>query len=93
MQDKLDKAIEIKQDPCLPKPQRLTVSKCLSIDNIGKRVELYGWCKSIEKYQRSKHKIMIVKLRDGTGFPTHIRCILQDDLVKLPTYTCVLKCF
>jgi asparaginyl-tRNA synthetase len=78
--ERLAKAVEVKEDESLPEAKRLTVGDILSADEslVGTRVEVQAWVHSI----RSQKHFIFVELRDGTGFPPRLQCVLDGDLTN-----------
>ena len=74
MEEKLKSAVVIKEDTSLPKAKRIQIEDASK--NIGQRVELRGWV----QYVRKQSKLMFIELRDGTGSPPRLQCILDGDL-------------
>eukprot|EP00871_Galdieria_phlegrea_P002426 jgi/Galph1/3184/GphlegSOOS_G1831.1 len=68
------KKIKIVQDPNLPKP---LVVKIRDIkDNVGKRIQVFGW---VHHLRFDGKKLLFIELRDGTGF---LQCVLSDLLCQ-----------
>jgi aspartyl/asparaginyl-tRNA synthetase len=42
--------------------------------NVGKRVTMCGWA---HEFRRQGDKLVFISLRDGTGFPAIIQCVLE----------------
>eukprot|EP00484_Ammonia_sp_Unknown_P030035 CAMPEP_0197024996 /NCGR_PEP_ID=MMETSP1384-20130603/5445_1 /TAXON_ID=29189 /ORGANISM="Ammonia sp." /LENGTH=584 /DNA_ID=CAMNT_0042453473 /DNA_START=137 /DNA_END=1888 /DNA_ORIENTATION=- len=74
LEAKLKAAVVIKEDTSLPAAQRIHVSTAASC--IGQRVELRGWVQNVRKQSH----VMFVELRDGTGSPPRLQCVLNGDL-------------
>ena len=76
------KAIVLVEDPSLPAAVKVTVAEAL--ESVGKRVKITGWATSL----RRQGFLIFIELRDGTGFPNTIQCVLEGDCAR--TYNALL---
>jgi len=74
---KLAAASVITEDAALAKAVRVTVAEALTnTERIGQRVEVRGWV----QYVRKQSKMMFIELRDGTGSPPRLQCVMNGAL-------------
>ncbi|XP_068683402.1 asparagine--tRNA ligase, cytoplasmic-like isoform X2 [Montipora foliosa] len=66
------KKITIKEDETLPPAKRIRIRE--SVTHRDQRVKVFGW---VHKLVRQGKNLMLILLRDGTGF---LQCVLSDQL-------------
>jgi len=71
------KSIVLTEDASLPAAEKVTVEQAFTMT--GKRVKLSGW---VSNLRRQGVSLLFIELRDGTGFPNTIQCVLEGDLAK-----------
>lgn len=78
------KNIILTQDPSLPEAKALTLydiygnNNTINKEYLDKRIKLKGW---VSTY-RHQGKLLFIELRDGTGYPCTIQCVLQGTIAK-----------
>lgn len=83
---KLEKSKEVKlvEDKTLPPATKVTIEGAKSF--AGKRVRVEGWVHHL----RVQGAIWFIELRDGTGFPGLLQCVLTGQLTR--TYEALTLC-
>jgi asparaginyl-tRNA synthetase len=71
------KSIKIEEDTSLPKAEATSVKDARNF--LGKRVVLRGWVNNL----RAQGGMMFLELRDGTGVPNILQCVLTGNLAKV----------
>jgi asparaginyl-tRNA synthetase len=71
------KSIKLVEDPSLPVATRIEVHQAKF--HADKRIKVYGWVHNL-RVQGSN--LMFVELRDGTGTPMILQCVLSGSLAK-----------
>lgn len=70
------KSVVLVEDKSLPEAVKIEIKQCK--DFIGKRVKISGWVHNL----RAQGNMMFIELRDGTGFPHLLQCVLTGNLCK-----------
>ena len=70
------KKIVLRENPELPAAKRIIVGEAGA--HIGQRVKVFGWA----QFLRSQGSMIFIDLRDGTGFPPLLQCVLTGELSK-----------
>jgi asparaginyl-tRNA synthetase len=71
------KSIVLKEDPAWGEAVVATIATAPTL--LGKRVKVCGWATRI---RRQGTNLIFIELRDGTGFPNTMQCILEGDLAR-----------
>lgn len=70
------KSIVLVEDATLPVAKKVTVAEAL--ESSGQRVKITGWVSQL----RRQGFMLFIELRDGTGFPNTIQCVLEGNNAK-----------
>jgi len=75
--------LEDMKNVALEEPQGVAPAKRIEIaevkKNIGSRVKVYGWVHTL----RQQGGMMVILLRDGSGWPPLLQCVLSGQLAKV----------
>ena len=70
------KKIVLVEDSSLPAAKKMNIAEAFK--SVGTRVKLTGWVSQL----RRQGYMIFIELRDGTGFPNTIQCVLEGDNAK-----------
>lgn len=72
------KQVVLVEDPALPPARKVSVEEALTLGDSGERVTVSGW---VHHYE-DKGKVGFILVRDGSGFPNVLPCVISGDCKK-----------